>query len=272
VRLSKRSLISGRLWIDSVTSARRESRPLRSYPASRKPPLQRCARHVAEHGTTWCCPSGRRGRCAVLAASAGWRMRRSVVSSTSNPAVSAAVKSAPLLSVSQPLDCAVWTVCPDNARTSPFGVPWSKRMSTGGDVGSAQALSTNARTVASCSRLTSNCSMTSSMLRSSRFSMTRGHGQTGALEHPRAPDLAGDALHSGALGPIERCHGLTSKLQLTGSRVGRHAGSPRAPEPLDLPQPDRHLVPTGENLALPADRSFTRRSGLPHSPRTRPLR
>ena len=79
--------------------------------------------------------------------------------------------------------------------------------------------------------------------------MTRGHGQPGALEHPRAADLAGDALHSGALGPIERCHGLTSKLQLTGSRVGRHAGSTRAPEPLDLPQPDRHLVPTGENLA-----------------------
>ena len=68
-------------------------------------------------------------------------MRRSVVSGISNPAVSAAVKSAPLLSVSQPLDCAVWPVCPDNARTSPFGVPWSKRMSTGGDVGSAQALS-----------------------------------------------------------------------------------------------------------------------------------
>jgi len=34
---------------------------------------------------------------------------------------------------------------------------------------------------------------------------------------------------SGALGPLERRHGLTSKLQLTGSRVGRHAGSRRAP-------------------------------------------
>ena len=50
-----------------------------------------------------------------------WRMRRSVVSSSSNPASSAAFNSAPLLSVSQPLDCAVWTVCPDSARTSPFG-------------------------------------------------------------------------------------------------------------------------------------------------------
>ena len=43
-----------------------------------------------------------------------------------------AFRRAPLLSVSQPLDCAVWTVCPGSARISPFGVPWSKRMSTGG--------------------------------------------------------------------------------------------------------------------------------------------
>ena len=50
--------------------------------------------------------------------------RRSVVSSNSNPASSAAFNSAPLLSVSQPLDCAVWTVCAeDRARASPFGVP-----------------------------------------------------------------------------------------------------------------------------------------------------
>jgi hypothetical protein len=67
-------------------------------------------------------------------------MRRSVVSSISKPASSAASNNAPLLSVSQPLDCAVWMVCTDSARASPFGVPWSKRTSTGGDVGSAQAL------------------------------------------------------------------------------------------------------------------------------------
>ena len=52
-----------------------------------------------------------------------WRIRRSVVSTSSNPAPSAALKSSPLLSVSQPLLCAVWTMCPDNARASPFGVP-----------------------------------------------------------------------------------------------------------------------------------------------------
>jgi len=34
-----------------------------------------------------------------------------------------------------------WIVWPDNARASPFGVPWSKRTSTGGDWSSAQALS-----------------------------------------------------------------------------------------------------------------------------------
>ena len=33
------------------------------------------------------------------------------------------VQSAPVLRVSQPFDCAVCTVCPDNARASPFGVP-----------------------------------------------------------------------------------------------------------------------------------------------------
>ena len=67
-------------------------------------------------------------------------MRRSVVSSNSNPACSAALKSSPLVSESQPLACAVWTVRPGSARASPFGVPGSKRMSTGGDGVSAEAL------------------------------------------------------------------------------------------------------------------------------------
>src|SRR5918993_3330859 len=48
---------------------------------------------------------------------------------------------APLLSVSRPLACAVWTVCPGSARVSPFGVPWSKRTSTGRNGFGAQALS-----------------------------------------------------------------------------------------------------------------------------------
>src|SRR5258708_30751684 len=68
-------------------------------------------------------------------------MRRWVVSSSSTPASSAAFKSAPLLSVSQPLACAVWTACPDNAPASPFGVPWSTRMSTGRAGIRAKALS-----------------------------------------------------------------------------------------------------------------------------------
>jgi len=35
----------------------------------------------------------------------------------------------------------VWTACPDNAPASPFGVPWSKRMSTGRDGVCAKAFS-----------------------------------------------------------------------------------------------------------------------------------
>src|SRR5579864_5283444 len=62
-------------------------------------------------------------------------MRRSVVSSTSNPAASAAFSSSPLLSASQPLDRAVWTVCPTSMRARPFGVPWSNRTSTGRNFG-----------------------------------------------------------------------------------------------------------------------------------------
>jgi hypothetical protein len=34
----------------------------------------------------------------------------------------------------------VWTVSPDNASASPFGVPWSKRTSTGWKISGAQAL------------------------------------------------------------------------------------------------------------------------------------
>jgi hypothetical protein len=33
------------------------------------------------------------------------------------------VSSAPLLRLSQPLDCAVWTMCSGSARARPFGVP-----------------------------------------------------------------------------------------------------------------------------------------------------
>lgn len=42
---------------------------------------------------------------------------------SSKPACSAASSSAPLLSVSQPLACAVSTACPGTAPISPFGVP-----------------------------------------------------------------------------------------------------------------------------------------------------
>jgi len=89
--------------------------------------------------------------------------------------------------------------------------------------------------------------MTSSMLRSSRFSVTVATGRRVPLNTQAPLTLPGDALGSRTVGAIERCHGPTSKLRLTGSRVGRHAGSRRAPELLDLLQPGRHPVPTGEN-------------------------
>jgi hypothetical protein len=62
-----------------------------------------------------------------------------VASSSSKLASSAAFKSAPLLSVYQPLACAVSTVCPGSARINPLGVPWSKRTRTGWNRLSAEA-------------------------------------------------------------------------------------------------------------------------------------
>jgi hypothetical protein len=117
------------------------------------------------------------------------------------------VKSAPLLSVFLPFDCAVETVCPDNAWASPFGSPWSKRMSTGGNVGSSQGLSYELED--SGYLLARHVELLDDLVNAEVLEVLndRGHGQAGAFEHPRATDLAGDALHSGALGPIGRCHG-----------------------------------------------------------------
>ena len=64
---------------------------------------------------------------------------------------------------------------------------------------------TNSRTASICSRVTSTCSITSSMRRSSRFDNGR-HRQTSALEHPGAAHLPGNALDGLALRPVKRCH------------------------------------------------------------------
>jgi hypothetical protein len=71
------------------------------------------------------------------------------------------VKSAPLLSVFQPFDCA------------------------------------DSRTAAICSRVTSNCSMTSSMLRSSRFSMTVATGKRVPLNTHAPLTLSGTLSTAG---------------------------------------------------------------------------
>ena len=118
-----------------------------------------------------------------------WRMRRSVVSSNSKPATSAASNSAPLLSLSQPFDCADGRC----ALTTPAQVPSACRGQRGrAPAGSSERRlsAAKSRTANTCSRVTSNCPMTSSMLGSSRFSMTVGHGQTSAFEHPGAAYLA----------------------------------------------------------------------------------
>src|SRR6266849_6426435 len=139
-------------------------------------------------------------------------MRRSVVSSSSNPASSAAFNSAPLLSVSQPLACAVWTVCPDSEWTSPFGVPWSKRTSTGGDWVGAQALShelENGRHL-----LARHVELLNDLVDAEILEILndRGHGQTGALEHPGTTDPVRDAFDDRTPRPVKRCHEPTSSI------------------------------------------------------------
>ena len=78
-------------------------------------------------------------------------------------------------------------------------------MSTGGDVGSAQALSHELED--SGYLFARHLELLDDLVDAEILEVLddRSHGQTGALEHPRAADLAGDALHSGALGPIDRC-------------------------------------------------------------------
>ena len=48
------------------------------------------------------------------------------------------------------------------------------------------------------------------------------------------------------LGPVKRCRGRNSFLQMTANWAGRHAGSRRISEPLQASQPAVDLVPTRE--------------------------
>src|ERR1035437_6523234 len=96
--------------------------------------------------------------------------------------------------------------------------------------------------LSSCSRVTGNCSITSSMLKpASRFSnktftgvrvplgthagevfKQNLHRRSGSPWHPRAADFSGDALHRGALRPIET-HDPRSFTENTLLRYGAEA-------------------------------------------------
>src|SRR6516225_6298088 len=136
-------------------------------------------------------------------------MRRSVVSSRSKPASSAAFNNSPLLSASQPRDSAVWTVCPTSVRASPFGVPWSNRTSTGRDFGTQtfgdefeNGLYLFARHVELLDDL-----VDAEVL---EILNDGGDGQAGPLKYPRASNPIGDTLDCRALGPVKRGHAPTS--------------------------------------------------------------
>jgi hypothetical protein len=90
--------------------------------------------------------------------------------------------------------------------------------------------------------------MTSSMLRSSRFSMTVATGRRVPLNTQAPltfPGLLSTAWHwdSQAL-PLFRF-----PVPDHGKRTSRHAGSRCVAKPVDLPQPSLLLVPTRENAA-----------------------
>src|SRR5262245_51777303 len=131
-----------------------------------------------------------------------YRMRRSVVSSSSKHASSGTSNNAPLLSVSQPLDCAVWIVCVESARASPFGVPWSKRTTTGRNRFGAQAVGYEVEH--GCDLLAGHVELLHDLLDTEVLEVLDhgGHGQAGPLEHTGAAHLAWDALAGRTLGPV----------------------------------------------------------------------
>src|SRR5437762_2447618 len=119
--------------------------------------------------------------------------------------------------------------------------PWSNRTSTGRDLG-PQTLSHEledglhlfARHV---------CSMTSSMLRSSRFSMTVATGNRVPLNTHAPPTLSGTLSTAGQFDQSSAAMDRSPSLQLTGSRRVRHAGSCCASKALDPSQPAHQMVP-----------------------------
>jgi hypothetical protein len=111
---------------------------------------------------------------------------------------------------------------------------------------------TNSRTASICSRVTSNCSITSSMLRSSKFDDGR-HRQTSTLEHPGAAHLPGNALDGLALRPVKRCMSGTPSLQIAAKGRCRHAGSSGSTSALSAAPISVQRDPRGDKIAPPSD-------------------
>jgi hypothetical protein len=93
-------------------------------------------------------------------------------------------------------------VCPDNARASLFGVPWSKRMSTGDGIRS-KALSHELEHGRHL--LARYVELLDDLIDAEILEVLddRGHRQAGTLEYPGAAHLARDALDGGTLGLVK---------------------------------------------------------------------
>src|ERR1019366_722629 len=137
----------------------------------------------------------------------------SVVSKRSKPSDSAAAISSPLTSRSHPRSIASTTMWPLRAYRSGAGVPLSKSMSIGHLGGRREGR----RVQASRREFDHRHNLLMRQMeplhnladRGSHFQIVKDNGnrRPRVPEYPRATPLAGDALHRGALGPIESCHG-----------------------------------------------------------------
>src|SRR6516162_7489756 len=157
-------------------------------------------------------------------------MRRSVVSSRSKPASSAAFNNSPLLSASQPRDSAVWTVCPTSVRASPFGVPWSNRTSTGRDFGTQNF---GDEFENGLYLFAGHVELLDDLVDAEVLEILNdcGDGQAGTPEHPCATNPIGDALDRRTLGPVKRSHEPPSYTPA----YGKSARSSRESTPADGP-------------------------------------
>ncbi len=134
----------------------------------------------------------------------------------SNAASSAAFSNAPLLSLSHPLAWAVMIVSPGSARASPFGVPWSKRMSIdrrgidrGGRLPRCRNLEALGHKIEYPFDLLPRHVELLHHFFDAQILKVLDHGRNGQsriTKHPGAAYSPRHAFDGGALGPIESCH------------------------------------------------------------------